>query len=971
MKHLRHIATRCSIGFVIAAAASSVLLRAQTVPPPAASASATSLTSSSPSLTLPGSLTLTSVVSAPKGGGMPTGKVSFFYDGTNSLGSASLSILPKTQLFPAGLTRTLSYGTNPYAFGASGFTQTGPINIALSDLQVLSQEDGPVLAIFPTLGRGGFSASSVQTLQTLPAGYYIDAVTSGNFNNDANREFLIHLTPYLFSSETSSFNGQLVIVDSALNTVSTQTPLPNCLGTTEDGSCDEYDPDAENLAVGDFTGDGFDDVASLVTSAGAPLENVTDGVYRVEVPIIRIGINNTQSGFTFGANAVLPGFPDVLSNKLTDTYCPNAIAVGRFRKGGNLDVVSVGQQTAYTNIPSSGLYPGDCRYPVAMGHLVLLLGDGKGGLAAQPALSLGSNPAAVGVADFNLDGNDDVVVADATDNTVEILYGKGDGTFSTQAFTISAGNAPSTLQVADFNGDGYPDVVIGDSGNNNGSNGDGNTYVLMNDGTGKLLAPVLIYTGTGPAIAILAKDMNADGLPDVTVLQPPPSDSDQETLASVAIQLSTASAQAVLSTAAQTLPAGNHALTATFPGDANFISSTSPEVPVAVTQATPVLTWQPPAAIEYGTPLGAAQLNATASVAGSFTYQPGAGSVLLPGVSMITTAFTPADSFDYAPLTGSVPITVNPPLLTGISPTSANLGSPAFVLTVNGQGFTQGASVFWNGTALATTFVSRNQLTATVPGALLTATGKASVTVTDPGPVSVSGSESFAIVAPTAVASANGPAMSDPGSQPSIQLSLSPYPAPVTVTASLSFAPASPDQPNDPKVLFANGTRTDTFVVPANSSAAIPSIDLQAGSTAGTITITIQLSADGTDITPSALAPVIIDVPAVAPIIMSVMLQRNGTGMQIVVTGLSSPRDMSNAQFQFEPAPGASLKTKDLTVTLTSAFTTWYQNEDSTAFGTAFQYTQPFILDSDATDVKIVTVILTNSAGSSQPASAQ
>jgi len=80
---------------------------------------------------------------------------------------------------------------------------------------------------------------------------------------------------------------------------------------------------------------------------------------------------------------------------------------------------------------------------------------------------------------------------------------------------------------------------------------------------------------------------------------------------------------------------------------------------------------------------------------------------------------------------------------------------------------------------------------------------------------------------------------------------------------------------------------------------------------------------------------------------------------------------MSQADFHFTAAPGATLKTTDLTVSLTGAFTTWYQNQASTAFGTAFEYTQPFTLDSAATDVQSVTVTLTNSVGKSQPASTQ
>jgi hypothetical protein len=57
----------------------------------------------------------------------------------------------------------------------------------------------------------------------------------------------------------------------------------------------------------------------------------------------------------------------------------------------------------------------------------------------------------------------------------------------------------------------------------------------------------------------------------------------------------------------------------------------------------PVLSWTTPLPITQGTPLGWLQLNATASVAGTFTYTPPAGSVLPAGSHTLTVTFVPAD----------------------------------------------------------------------------------------------------------------------------------------------------------------------------------------------------------------------------------------------------------------------------------------------------------------------------------------
>jgi hypothetical protein len=75
-------------------------------------------------------------------------------------------------------------------------------------------------------------------------------------------------------------------------------------------------------------------------------------------------------------------------------------------------------------------------------------------------------------------------------------------------------------------------------------------------------------------------------------------------------------------------------------------------------------------------------------------------------------------------------LTVAPGAAIGsISPASAQLGSAALTLTVEGVGFEDGAAVAWNGEALATTFVSATQLTATVPATPnLSVAGPAEVT---------------------------------------------------------------------------------------------------------------------------------------------------------------------------------------------------------------------------------------------------
>jgi hypothetical protein len=83
-------------------------------------------------------------------------------------------------------------------------------------------------------------------------------------------------------------------------------------------------------------------------------------------------------------------------------------------------------------------------------------------------------------------------------------------------------------------------------------------------------------------------------------------------------------------------------------------------VPITVNPATPKITWANPAAISSNTALSSAQLNATASVPGTFAYTPAAGTLLTPGTQTLSVTFTPTDSTDYTTLTATTPIKVNP-----------------------------------------------------------------------------------------------------------------------------------------------------------------------------------------------------------------------------------------------------------------------------------------------------------------------
>ncbi|MDQ5837870.1 MAG: hypothetical protein M3379_13920, partial [Acidobacteriota bacterium] len=108
-----------------------------------------------------------------------------------------------------------------------------------------------------------------------------------------------------------------------------------------------------------------------------------------------------------------------------------------------------------------------------------------------------------------------------------------------------------------------------------------------------------------------------------------------------------------------------------FAGNTNYQPANG-TASVVIDKATPTLNWNNPADITYGTPLGAAQLNANASVPGVFAYTPAAGTVLNAGGGQtLSVSFSPTDSTNYTTAGKSVQINV-----LKATPSFSNLSSP-------------------------------------------------------------------------------------------------------------------------------------------------------------------------------------------------------------------------------------------------------------------------------------------------------
>ena len=357
------------------------------------------------------------------------------FSGSNGYGNSHGSLSVPQVVSVSSSTTSVASSQNPSVYGQP-VTITATILPSLASGTVTFKDLDAGMVLGTATISGGIASLTVSSLQ--PGLRSIVAIYSGDSGDHASG------SAYLYQQVTP--NGS--------NRVVQPSGSPFATGNG---------PQA--IAVGDFNGDGIQDLAI----ANKIANNLT------------VLLGTGSGGFT-----VASGSPVATGNS------PYAIAVGDFDGDGKLDLA----------VANSG----DSTVTVLLG-----IGAGKFSAAAGSPLAVGNGPRAIETGDFNGDGKLDLAIANFGASTVTVVLGTGSGTFAAASGSpFAVGSNPSGIAVGDFNRDGILDLAIANTGSSN-------VTELLGTGTGGFTAAVSPFAvGSGPQ-AIITGDFNGDGNLDLAI----------------------------------------------------------------------------------------------------------------------------------------------------------------------------------------------------------------------------------------------------------------------------------------------------------------------------------------------------------------------------------------------------------------------------------------------------------------------
>jgi uncharacterized protein (TIGR03437 family) len=229
------------------------------------------------------------------------------------------------------------------------------------------------------------------------------------------------------------------------------------------------------IVAADFNGDGKLDLAT--GNARSLFSGVT--FHNVSV-LLGDGLGGFQPG---------PGSPTGVSG------APISIASADFNNDGKVDLAVAAESTS---------------------EILILLGDGAGGLQARSTISYPTRPTYIAAEDLNGDGKQDLAITLTDEHKLDLQLGDGTGRFTTAAGSpIPVGQRPFFVAVGKFNGDARPDLAVANLDSKS-------VTILLNQPNQTFsVAPGSPLTVPESAYAVVARDFNGDDKIDVAVKNAP------------------------------------------------------------------------------------------------------------------------------------------------------------------------------------------------------------------------------------------------------------------------------------------------------------------------------------------------------------------------------------------------------------------------------------------------------------------
>jgi hypothetical protein len=362
------------------------------------------------------------------------------------------------------LNAPVAYATppEPYAIAIADVTGDGKL-----DLVVVADASG--VAVLTNLGTGTFAAH--QDYATSPT--FHPTVAVGDIDGDGH-------------------------LDVAVNTRNDAISI--LLGTASGLSAAiEYSaPRTTAIALADINGDSKLDIASETSTFVQLLRNQGNGTFWQPIPFL---VARTSPRAMALEDIDGNGHRDLIAtsadlNVLADATATMFAAPQVFPDNG-------GYWLAVGDLNGDSKPDAVVASPIDGNVVVLINHNGAFDLPLQ-SYPTGVGPNSVAIGDLDQDGKPDLAVANA--QTITILHGQGDGTFTTATSITIDGTAFSVNSVAigDLNNDGKLDLVVGVQGKG--------VEVLLNLGGGFGLPTTTYRVGAFP---IALADINADGALDV------------------------------------------------------------------------------------------------------------------------------------------------------------------------------------------------------------------------------------------------------------------------------------------------------------------------------------------------------------------------------------------------------------------------------------------------------------------------